>query len=85
MEVQLFVECFRILRNCSGQNWESFPEIWNQLLNEGIQLLINTLLKDTQGDDIVLSRVILQFLGNVLNTQPSLATLLWEKLQCQIE
>lgn len=84
MHVQLFVECVRILRNCSGQNWARFPEVWTQLLDECIQLLTTFLLKETQEDDIVLPRVILQFLGNVLNTQPSLSSLLWDKLQCQL-
>lgn len=79
--VPLVLECARILRNCCGKNWESFPDTWNQLLSECNQLLESFILKEFPVEEIILARVILQCVGNILNTHTNLSHIVWESLQ----
>ena len=79
------IECVRILRNCSGQNWEHFPQTWTQLLNECIQQLKSFLLEESKEGEFVLGRVILQCIANLLNASPNLLTFIWENLQNHLE
>ena len=82
--VPLSLECARTLRNCCGKNWESFPDTWSQLLNECNDLLKSFILKEFPVEVIILTRVILQCVGNVLNTQANLSHTIWESLQSQL-
>lgn len=79
---RVLIECVRILRNCSGNNWSSCPELWNKLLNQTIQLLKNYLIKNSaEEEDVILARVTLQCLGNTLNSQPHVASDIWNNFQ----
>nr|CAH0104257.1 unnamed protein product [Daphnia galeata] len=82
--VPLSLECARTLRNCCGKNWESFPDTWSQLLNECNDLLKSFILKEFPVEVIILTRVILQSVGNVLNTQANLSHTIWKSLQSQL-
>ncbi|XP_046459336.1 ataxin-10-like [Daphnia pulex] len=82
--VPLVLECARILRNCCGKNWESFPDTWNQLLSKCNQLLESFILKEFPVEEIVLARVILQCVGNILNTHTNLSHIIWESFQSNL-
>lgn len=85
MGTGLLVECVRVLRNCSGQNWENSQQTWMQLVFECIKLLRSFLFKETKEDEVILVRVILQCIANLLNSLPNLSTLIWENLQNHLE
>lgn len=80
----LVVECLRILRNCAGQNWSACQKTWNQLLCECTHQLRNMLIMVPTESVILLIRLFLQFIANMLNTEPGLSTSIWEDLQSQL-
>ncbi|KZS21855.1 Ataxin-10 [Daphnia magna] len=84
IHISLSVECARILRNSCGKNWQTFPQTWNQLLEECMQLLKSFLSKESPVEEVVLSNIILQCIGNLLNLWPSLSGTIWDNLQSEL-
>jgi hypothetical protein len=76
------IQSFRLLRNSLAVNWQDFPETWNRIFSKSLNLNNNYVDKiDLNENNLELCRISLQFIANVLNSQPTCGFDAWMKLK----
>jgi len=79
---KILLPCLETLRNCYGKNWDSSPSTWTCILKGILKSIEKRLSAESLcEEDVPVIQISLQFVGNLLNSQPSVSESVWYNLQ----